>query len=116
MSCLGDDAGLDVLGEALDRAKRAGVHHEVTRSSENLAESLRRGDRVMVTGRLRQRSFETRDGDKRTVIELDAYEVGASLQFRTAKLAAAKRSTGGGDEAGDPWASTSTLGDDEPPF
>ncbi|HZD16247.1 MAG TPA: single-stranded DNA-binding protein [Pseudonocardiaceae bacterium] len=48
--------------------------------AENLAESLHRGDRVIVTGRLRQRSFDTREGDKRTMIELDVDEIGASLR------------------------------------
>ena len=77
--------------------------------AEHLAESLRRGDRVIVVGRLKQRSFETRDGDKRTVIECDATEVGASLQFRQAKLTAATRT-------GAPASSDNQLGDDEPPF
>ena len=77
--------------------------------AEHLAESLRRGDRVIVVGRLRQRSFETRDGDKRTVIECDTTEVGASLQFRQAKLTAPART--GTSASGD-----SQLGDDEPPF
>ena len=77
--------------------------------AEHLAESLRRGDRVIVVGRLRQRSFDTRDGDKRTVIECDVTEVGASLQFRQVKLTAPTRTgtSGHGD---------SQFGDDEPPF
>jgi single-strand DNA-binding protein len=54
--------------------------------AENLAESLGKGDRVMVTGRLRQRSWETPDGDKRSVTELEADEVGASLKWATAKV------------------------------
>jgi single-strand DNA-binding protein len=54
--------------------------------AEHLAESLHRGDRVIVVGRLRQRSYDAREGDKRTVIECDATEVGASLTFRQAKL------------------------------
>jgi single-strand DNA-binding protein len=77
--------------------------------AEHLAESLRRGDRVIVVGRLKQRSFETRDGDKRTVIECDATEIGASLQFRQAKLTAPTRT---GAQA----TTDSGLGDDEPPF
>ncbi|MCA1835199.1 MAG: single-stranded DNA-binding protein [Actinobacteria bacterium] len=77
--------------------------------AEHLAESLRRGDRVIVVGRLKQRSFETRDGDKRTVIECDATEVGASLQFRQAKLTAPAHT-------GAPATGDSQLGDDEPPF
>jgi single stranded DNA-binding protein len=54
--------------------------------AENLAESLTKGDRVMVTGRLRQRSWETPEGDKRSVTELEADEVGASLKWATAKV------------------------------
>lgn len=51
-------------------------------AAKHLADSLRKGDRVIVVGRLRQRSFETREGDTRTVVECDVTEVGASLQFR----------------------------------
>ena len=54
--------------------------------AENLAESLGKGDRVMVTGRLRQRSWDTPEGDKRSVTELEADEVGASLKWATAKV------------------------------
>ena len=54
--------------------------------AEYLAESLGKGDRVMVTGRLRQRSWETPEGDKRSVTELEAEEVGASLKWATAKV------------------------------
>jgi single-strand DNA-binding protein len=54
--------------------------------AENLAESLGKGDRVMVTGRLRQRSWETPEGDKRSVTEIEADEVGASLKWATAKV------------------------------
>ena len=54
--------------------------------AENLADSLAKGDRVMVTGRLRQRSWETPEGDKRSVTELEADEVGASLKWATAKV------------------------------
>ena len=54
--------------------------------AENLADSLGKGDRVMVTGRLRQRSWETPEGDKRSVTELEADEVGASLKWATAKV------------------------------
>ena len=61
-------------------------------AAENVAESLTRGARVVVVGRLKQRSFDTKEGEKRTVIELEADEVGASLQFATAKITR----TGGG--------------------
>jgi single-strand DNA-binding protein len=54
--------------------------------AEHLAESLSKGDRVMVTGRLRQRSWETPEGEKRSVTELEAEEVGASLKWATAKV------------------------------
>jgi single-strand DNA-binding protein len=54
--------------------------------AEHLAESLAKGDRVMVTGRLRQRSWETPEGDKRSVTEIEADEVGASLKWATAKV------------------------------
>jgi single-strand DNA-binding protein len=54
--------------------------------AENLAESLGKGDRVMVTGRLRQRSWENPEGEKRSVAEIEADEVGASLKWATAKV------------------------------
>jgi single-strand DNA-binding protein len=54
--------------------------------AENLADSLSKGDRVMVTGRLRQRSWETPEGEKRSVAEIEADEVGASLKWATAKV------------------------------
>jgi len=53
--------------------------------AEHVADSLRRGDRVIVTGRLRQRSFETGNGDKRTVIECDVDEIGPSLRYAVVK-------------------------------
>ena len=54
-------------------------------AAENVAESLHRGTRVIVSGRLRQRSYETREGEKRTVFELDVDEIGPSLKYATAK-------------------------------
>src|SRR5215475_2569339 len=69
-------------------------------AAENVAESLQRGMRVVVTGRLKQRSFETREGEKRTVIELDVDEIGPSLRYATAKVNKTQRgsssSTSGG--------------------
>src|SRR4051795_5820289 len=67
-------------------------------AAENVAESLQRGSRVIVTGRLRQRSYETREGEKRTVIELEVDEIGPSLKYATAKVQKASRggSSGGG--------------------
>ena len=96
-------------------------------AAENVAESLTRGSRVIVSGRLKQRSFETREGEKRTVIELDVDEVGPSLRYATAKVNRTQRgsSTGGGFGGGsapadDPWGSAPPAGDggfsDEPPF
>src|SRR5690349_12579878 len=103
--------------------------------AENVAESLTRGMRVMVSGRLRQRSFETREGEKRTVVELEVDEVGPSLRYATAKVNKVSRGSGGGGYGGgggsapsggggggydDPWGSAPAAGsgpvDDEPPF
>ncbi|MEU6246997.1 single-stranded DNA-binding protein [Glycomyces sp. NPDC047010] len=107
--------------------------------AENVAESLSRGTRVIVQGRLKQRSYETREGEKRTVYELDVEEVGPALRFSTAKLnrsgasggGGGGRSFGGGGNSGggsapdDPWASAAPAGggaaasggfDEDPPF
>jgi single-strand DNA-binding protein len=82
--------------------------------AQNLTDSLSKGDRVMVTGRLRQRSWETPEGDKRTVTEIDADEVGASLKFHTAKLErASQRATG--DRVAGREAERGQF-HDEPPF
>ena len=111
-------------------------------AAENVAESLTRGARVIVTGRLKQRSFETREGEKRTVVEVEVDEIGPSLKYATAKVTKAGRgggsggfgggSRGGGGGAGgggssepqshdDPWGNAPASGsfggsDDEPPF
>jgi single-strand DNA-binding protein len=114
-------------------------------AAENVAESLTRGSRVIVTGRLKQRSFETREGEKRTVFEVEVEEIGPSLKYATAKVNKANRSGGGGGGGGfgggnsgggsrpaansgggsapaeDPWGSAPASGsfagsDDEPPF
>jgi len=115
-------------------------------AAENVAETLTRGMRVMATGRLKQRSFETREGEKRTVVELEVDEVGPSLKYATAKVNKVSRgsggdfggggggfggagggnsgggsSSGGGAPADDPWGSAPAAGsgpsaDDEPPF
>jgi single-strand DNA-binding protein len=69
-------------------------------AAENVAESLQRGARVIVSGRLRQRSYETREGEKRTVIELDVDEIGPSLRYATAKVQKMSRSGGGGGGGG----------------
>lgn len=62
--------------------------------AENVTETLKRGMRVIVQGRLKQRSFETRDGEKRTVLELEVDEVGPSLRHATATVARATRAPG----------------------
>jgi single-strand DNA-binding protein len=76
-------------------------------AAENVAESLQRGMRVIVQGRLKSRSYETREGEKRTVFEIDVDEVGPSLRSATAKVNRASRSQGdfggGGQGGGDPW-------------
>ena len=100
-------------------------------AAEHVAESLTRGSRVIVQGRLRQRSYETREGEKRSVIELDVDEIGPSLRYATAKVTKANRGGGsktsfGGGSANqsapsdDPWGSAPQSnfggGTDEPPF
>jgi single-strand DNA-binding protein len=69
-------------------------------AAENVAETLTRGTRVVVQGRLKQRSFETREGEKRTVIELEVDEIGPSLRYATAKVVKANRGGGGGGYGG----------------
>jgi single-strand DNA-binding protein len=112
-------------------------------AAENAAESLQRGMRVIVQGRLRQRSYETKEGEKRTVYEVEVDDVGPSLRNASAKVTKSSRSSGGfggggqggsGGQSGgyssgggggggrpasdDPWASEAAGGDmsDEPPF
>jgi single-strand DNA-binding protein len=102
--------------------------------AENVAESLTKGMRVIVQGRLRQRSYETREGEKRTVIELDVDEIGPALKYATAKVTRNAGGSGGGNFGGgsssggsnwnrggnqdrnggaDPWAGAQS---EEPPF
>ncbi|MFE5307333.1 single-stranded DNA-binding protein [Isoptericola sp. NPDC056573] len=69
-------------------------------AAENVAESLTKGMRVVVQGRLTQRSYETREGEKRTVMELQVDEVGPSLRYASAKVTRAQRSGGGGGFGG----------------
>ena len=107
-------------------------------AAENVAESLQRGMRVIVYGRLRQRSYETREGEKRTVYEVEVDDVGPSMRNASAKVTKSNRSSGGfsgsggsggsGGSAGsggaraqeDPWAADAgSFGEgasDEPPF
>ena len=92
--------------------------------AENVAESLTKGTRVIVTGRLKSRSYETKEGEKRTVIELEVDEIGPSLRYASAKVTKAQR--GGNTGAYDPIANRqpqpATAGtwgdgtDNEPPF
>ena len=104
-------------------------------AAENVAESLQRGMRVIVSGRLRQRSYETKEGEKRTVYEIEVDDVGPSLRNASAKVNRIARNgsaqagpggsggrspsvqgnAGGGDA--DPWAPDGAAGyTDEPPF
>jgi single-strand DNA-binding protein len=111
-------------------------------AAENVAESLQRGMRVIVSGRLRQRSYETKEGEKRTVYEVEVDDVGPSLRNASAKVAKVSRSgggfgggqggqgysgggngsgnsggSGGGRAEADPWATSDSGGfSDEPPF
>jgi len=101
--------------------------------AENVAESLTKGSRVIVSGRLKSRSYETREGEKRTVFEVDVDEVGPALRYATAKVTrtpgggggggnwqgnqgnqnsgqAAGGQGGGGGQQSDPWSSTSAPG------
>jgi single-strand DNA-binding protein len=115
-------------------------------AAENVAESLQRGMRVIVTGRLKQRNYETKEGEKRTVYEVEVDDVGPSLKNASAKVNRASRGggdggfggsgggSGGGNNRGggygndrgssngassrndDPWASSDAGYSDEPPF
>jgi single-strand DNA-binding protein len=84
-------------------------------AAENVAESLNRGTRVIVSGRLKSRSYETKEGEKRTVVEMEVDEVGPSLRYASAKVTKTQRGNGGGGFGGqqgggqggqqeDPWA------------
>jgi single-strand DNA-binding protein len=106
-------------------------------AAENVAESLHRGTRVIVSGRLRQRSYETKEGEKRTVYEVEVDDVGPSLRNASAKVNKVARNGPGGGPGGaggsggqspggqgnsdggdsDPWATGSPGGySEEPPF
>lgn len=108
-------------------------------AAENVAESLQKGMRVVVQGRLQQRSYDTKEGEKRTVYEMQVDEVGPSLKYATAKVNKTTRGSGqgggggfggapsggsgGGAPADDPWASAAPAASgggggwsDEPPF
>src|SRR3954470_15266219 len=98
-------------------------------AAENVAESLQRGMRVVVQGRLKSRSYETREGEKRTVFEIDVEEIGPSLKYATAKVTRTTRQGGGGGYSGggqgggqggqpaggdDPWATPAQQGGGRP--
>jgi single-strand DNA-binding protein len=101
-------------------------------AAENVAESLTRGMRVIVSGRLKQRSYETKEGEKRTVFEVEVDDVGPSLRNATAKVTKTTRQNGGAatssftaaEASDDPWASTTPVGggwsssvaEEQPPF
>ena len=69
-------------------------------AAENVAESLQRGTRVIVSGRLKSRSYETKEGEKRTVVEMEVDEVGPSRRYAPAKVNRTQRGTGGGGFSG----------------
>ena len=117
-------------GEAL--FLRASVWREF---AEHVAGSLTKGSRVIATGRLKQRSYETREGEKRTAIELEIDEIGPSLRYATAQVTRAAgggqsrggqaqvadepwstpgSSNAGGNAGGDAWAAPGAYGDDTP--
>jgi single-strand DNA-binding protein len=84
-------------------------------AAENVAESLQRGMRVIASGRLKSRSYETKEGEKRTVIEMDVDEIGPSLRSATAKVNKTQRGGGGGlggQQGGGGWAGGQQGGDD----
>ncbi|ATY12452.1 single-stranded DNA-binding protein [Amycolatopsis sp. AA4] len=90
-------------------------------AAENVAESLTRGARVLVTGRLVQRSFETKEGEKRTVVELQVDEIGPSLRYATARITKVNRNNSetsglGGDAWGTAPVSAGVGTSEEPPF
>lgn len=88
-------------------------------AAENVAESLTKGMRVIVHGQLKARSYETRDGEKRTAFEVVVDEIGPALRYATAKVARAQggSSWSGGQSAGaDPWATPAAADQAEAPF
>lgn len=100
---------------------RASVWREF---AEHVASSLTKGSRVIAQGRLRQRSYETKEGEKRTSIELEIDEIGPSLRYATASVQRAQRSDGNQSDGWaqaspgqqDQWAQTAPVYDDETPF
>ena len=91
--------------------------------AENIAESLSKGHRVIATGNIRQRSYETREGEKRTVVEMEVTDLGHSLMWVTSKISRNDKPRparqepdpwANGKQAADPWASPAAT--DDPPF
>ena len=76
--------------------------------AENTAETLTKGTRVIVTGRLKQRTYDTRDGEKRTVTEIDVDDIGPSLRYATATVTRTPKTT--------TTVGAGNGGDDQPPF
>src|SRR3954468_24913277 len=85
-------------------------------AAENVAESLQRGMRVIVSGRLKQRSYETKEGEKRTVFEVEVDEVGPSLRNATAKVVKGQRGGGGGGGGGGGFGGGSSGGGSDDPW
>lgn len=102
-----------VDGEAL--FLRASVWREF---AEHVAGSLTKGSRVIATGRLKQRSYETNSGEKRTSIELEVDEIGPSLKYATAQVTRAASSGDSGSSSApaveEPWATSPSYGDETP--
>lgn len=110
---------------------RCGVWRE---AAENVAESLTKGTRVVAQGRLKSRSYQTKEGENRTVMELEVDEIGPSLRYASAKVTRTQRSSGGGGgqsydggqqsaPADDPWGGQASSGgfggnpnSQDPPF
>ena len=84
--------------------------------AENVAESLTRGTRVVVTGTLKMRQWETQEGEKRSVVEVEATEVGPSLKWATAKIEKTSRQSQGGAAAssGGDWESPTPVPEEVP--
>lgn len=88
--------------------------------AEHVAGSLTKGSRVIATGRLKQRSYETKDGEKRTAIELEVDEIGPSLRYATAQVTRSSGGSGGsgggrpqGAVADEPWGAAPAAGGDD---
>jgi single-strand DNA-binding protein len=82
--------------------------------AENVAETLTRGTRVIVTGTLKMRQWETQEGEKRSVVEIEATEVGPSLKWATAKIEKTSRQSGQGASTGGDWESSTPVPEEVP--